>query len=173
LSKADAAPFVVDLALAFGSPLIDEREHGLLPRPSPILFLARSAALPAIGGVVLLGMLLVWRARSEFPPRLETDRHASPTLDAYIGSVASLYRSTREHAEVLRSYQEFALSQLRRLLKLPPDTSREQLQDRLLSSRGLTAEDLELILKEPTCSRRSELLKITSRIDEILERAAR
>ena len=35
LREADAAPFVVDLALAFGPPLIDEREHGILPRPLP------------------------------------------------------------------------------------------------------------------------------------------
>jgi len=173
LRKADAAPFVVDLALAFGPPLIDEREHGLLPRPLPIAFLSRSAAMPAIGGVVLLGALLIWRARAESPPRLEPDQPAPPTLNAYIGSVANLYRGTRDHIEVLRAYQEFALSQLRRSLRLPPDASREQLENRLRSPGGVTSEDLETLLNEPACSKRSELLRATSRIDKILERSAR
>jgi hypothetical protein len=173
LREADAAPFVVDLALAFGSPLIDEREHGLLPRPLPIPFLARSAAMPAIGGVVLLGALLIWRARAETPPRLEPDQPAPPTLDAYIGSVANLYRGTRDHIEVLRAYQEFALSQLRRSLRLPPDASREHLQNRLRSFGGVNPGDLESLLNEPACSRRSELLRATSQIDQILERLVR
>jgi hypothetical protein len=173
LRKADAATFVVDLALAFGSPLIDEREHGLLPRPLPIVFLVRSAAMPAFGGVVLLGALLIWRARAESPPRLEPDQPAPPTLDAYIGSVANLYRGTRDHIEVLRAYQEFALSQLRRSLRLPPAASREQLENRLRLSSGVTSEDLETLLNEPACSKRSELLRATSQIDQILERSAR
>jgi len=173
LRKADAATFVADLALAFGSPLIDEREHGLLPRPLPIAFLVHSAAMPAFGGVVLLGALLIWRARAESPPRLEPDQPEPPTLDAYIGSVANLYRGTRDHIEVLRAYQEFALSQLRRSLRLPPDASREQLENRLRSPGGVTSEDLETLLNEPACSRRSELLKATSQIDQILERSAR
>jgi hypothetical protein len=173
LRKADAATFVVDLALAFGSPLIDEREHGLLPRPLPIVFLVRSAAMPAFGGVVLLGALLIWRARAESPPRLEPDQPEPPTLDAYIGSVANLYRGTRDHIEVLRAYQEFALSQLRRSLRLPPAASREQLENRLRLSSGVTSEDLETLLNEPACSKRSELLRATSQIDQILERSAR
>lgn len=173
LREADAALFIVDLALAFGSPLIDEREHGILPRPLPISFLAGSAAMPAIGGVVLLGALLVWRARAQLPPSLELDQPAPPTLDAYISSVATLYRGTRDHIEVLRTYQEFALSQLRRSLKLPSDISREQIQNRLRSSGGLSSEDLARLLDEPVCSRRSDLLRATSQIDQILERSAR
>jgi hypothetical protein len=173
LRTADAAPFVVDLALALGSPRVDEREHGLLPRPSPIRFLLTSAALPSIAGVTLLGMLLVWRARSDPPLLLEPDLPAPPTLDTYIGSVAGLYRSTRDHGEVLRSYQEFALSQLRRLQRLPPDASLDQIQTRLLTSRGLSAADLGVVLDSPACSKRSELLAATARIDALLERVSR
>jgi hypothetical protein len=129
--------------------------------------------MPAFGGVVLLGALLIWRARAESPPRLEPDQPEPPTLDAYIGSVANLYRGTRDHIEVLRAYQEFALSQLRRSLRLPPAASREQLENRLRLSGGVTSEDLETLLNEPACSKRSELLRATSQIDQILERSAR
>jgi len=173
LREADAAPFIVDLALGFGPPLIDEREHGLLPRPPPIRFLARSAAMPAIGGVVLLGALLVWRSRADLPSRLAPDQLAPPTLDAFLGSVANLYRGTRDYVEVLRAYQGFALRQLRRSLRLPPDASLEQLQNCLRSSRGVTSEDLEPLLTQPVCAKQSELLIATSKIDRILERSMR
>ena len=173
LRTADAAPFVVDLALALGSPRVDEREHGLLPRPSTIRFLVTSAALPSIAGVTLLGLLWVWRARSDPALLLEPDLPAPPTLDTYIGSVAGLYRSTRDHGEVLRSYQEFALSQLRRHHRLPPDASLDQIQSRLLRSQGLSAADLGVVLDPPACSKRSELLAATARIDALLERASR
>jgi hypothetical protein len=173
LRTADAAPFVVDLALALGSPRVDEREHGLLPRPSTIRFLVTSAALPSIAGVTLLGLLWVWRARSDPALLLEPDLPAPPTLDTYIGSVAGLYRSTRDHGEVLRSYQEFALSQLRRLQRLPPDASLDQIQSRLLRSQRLSAADLAVVLDPPACSKRSELLAATARIDALLERVSR
>jgi hypothetical protein len=173
LDQDDAAPLVVDLALAFGKPRIDEREHGLLPRPSPLVFLAGSTAAPSFLGILVVGFVLVWRGRSTPPFVLEPDQPAPPTLDDYVSSVANLYRRTRDHAEVLRSYQEFALSQLRRSLRIAPDAPRGLLERRLRQIGELSDDDLGLLFGEPVCRNRSQLMDATSRIDALLQRTAR
>ena len=173
LDQADAAPFAVDLALAFGQPLLDEREHGLLPAPSPIPYLLQSVAFPAFALAVLLACVALWRGRAELPPTLEPDTAEPPTLEVFVDSIATLYASTRDHAEVLRCYQEFALSQLRRLFHLPPDTTAQRACDRLRSSRGLSSDDVATLLESPACRKRSELLIAVGRLDAILATAAR
>jgi len=173
LREADAAPFIVDLAIALGVPWIDEREHGLLPRPSPIAYLVRSDALPAIVGVLVLAALWVWGARAELPPRLEPSEPMVPTLDAYVASVARLYRATRDHVAVLRAYQEFAVNQLRRSSRSPSDAQPQQIADRLRASGRLAPEQLARLFEGSACSKRSELLRATGEIDRIVEVALR
>jgi hypothetical protein len=173
LDRADAAPLSTDLVLAFGHPLLDEREHGLLPSPSPIPYLLQSAALPAFAIAGLLAWISLWGARAEPAPTLEPYDVEPPSLEAFVDSIATLYASTRDHPEVLRSYQEFALSQLRRHFLLPPDTAPRVVCERLRASRGLRDGDLAELLETQPCRGRADQIAAIERLDAILARAAK
>jgi len=173
LDHGDAAPFAVDLAVALGPPFIDEREHGLLPTPDPFRHLLGSAAAPAFAGAALLAAVALWWGRALLPPTLEPDAPPPPSLEAFVSSTAILYAATRDHGAVLRSYQEFALSQIRRAFLLPADVPARRVCDRLLASRDLTDADVEPLVAPTECRRASELHERVARIDDLLARVAR
>lgn len=172
LDHADAALFAVDLALSLGPPLLDEREHGLLPSPHPIPYLLGSAALPAFAGAALLAGVALWWGRALLPPTLEPDVPPAPTLEAFVSSVAALYAGTRDHTALLRSYQEFAVSQLRRVFRLPPDVPEGRVCERALAARALSEDALRPLLDRRPCRGASELARKTRSIDALLARVA-
>lgn len=173
LDHGDAAPFAADLAVALGPPFIDEREHGLLPTPDPFRHLLTSAAAPAFAGAALLAAVALWWGRALLPPTIEPDAPPPPSLEAFVSSTAVLYAATRDHGAVLRSYQEFALSQIRRAFLMPADVPARRVCERVLASRDLTDADVEPLVASTECRRASELHDRVARLDDLLARVAR
>jgi len=131
LDQLDSAPLVVDVALAYGAPRFDEREHGFLPETSAFRYIASSAAWPVYAGLALLGLLYAWRGNALPPRRVQEFDPATPTLDTYVTSMAALYAGTRDHARVFERYRELTASRIRRHLGLPQEVSRLALADRI------------------------------------------
>jgi hypothetical protein len=129
--------------------------------------------LPAFAIAGLLAGISLWGARAEPAPTLEPNDVEPPSLEAFVDSIATLYASTRDHPEVLRSYQEFALSQLRRHFLLPPDTAPRVVCERLRASRGLRDGDLAELLETQPCRGRADQIAAIERLDAILARAAK
>jgi hypothetical protein len=172
LDHWDASLFVVDLARALGPPLIDEREHGLLPAPSAIPYLLESSALPALAGTLLLALLAVWWGRATPASGIEQDVAPPPSLEGFVASIATLYAGTRDHQEALRAYQEFALSQLRRAYRLAPDASTESVCERALASKDLADADLAPLREPAPIKGSAALLAEVARIDALVAKLA-
>jgi hypothetical protein len=116
LDEHDNAALLVDLALALGPPVFDERCHGLFPERSPWRALgAGFVALVALSFATLtLGALLYarrWPVRRARPLAPEP-----PSLELFVGSLAGLYRARgqREPAAVFRAYRAGLLRRLGR-----------------------------------------------------------
>ena len=125
LARMDSAPFVFDWVRDYGSPWIDEHAHGVVPEAGTFRYLARSPAWATGLGLLVLGVLVVWRGNA-WPTRVvqEFDPDA-PTLAAYVDSVARLYSGTRDHARVFERYRAVCLDRIRRALGLAPGTGVE------------------------------------------------
>ena len=173
LDHSSAAPLAVDVAIALGGPSFDEREHGILPTENPFLYLAKSAALPLFLGAVILAVLLIWSVAAIPQASLAEIEDESPTLEAFIDSLSTLYASTRDHGRVLARYQEFTLSQLRRVLRLPPETSFHEVQLRFTRRYGITAEQLLALTESDPCRGRAALRERAAKLDALVEEAAR
>jgi len=118
LSNAENAPFLVDLARAYGPAVFDERCHGFTEDSSPI------AALGA-GFVGLLGLALflltvssLLSARRWPLPTLVDGSAPPPTLEVFVSSLASLYRARgrRQPGAVFRAYRAGFMRRLQRVL---------------------------------------------------------
>jgi len=172
LDQEDAAPFAVDIALARGPVRFDEREHGILPTPNPVLYLARSAALPVFLGALGVALLLVWHGRA-LPERTLTPVEAEPpTLAAFVDSLSTLYAGTRDHDRVLERYREFTVSQLRRVLHLQPDAPFRDVHTRLVVSRGIAPERLALLSEREPCAGRQALEERVAELDALVREVA-
>jgi len=147
LGIRDASLFVTDVAYAFGAPAFDERQHGLLPRRSAFAYLATSAALPALLGVVGVAALLAWSGAAMPRPRLHEPEGEPPTLEVFVDSLATLYARTSDRASLLDRYREFTMNQLKRTLQLPPETSRKTLLERLETANGVNRERLRRLFE--------------------------
>ncbi len=167
IGEGDAALLAVDLAVGLGAPFIDEREHGILPSPDAIPYLLSSAAAPAFIGAAILVLAAIWRERAQIAPRLQPDSALPPTMEEFVASIATLYSGTRDYPEVLRCYQEFIVSQIRRSLLMPSDMPERQVFARVRSLRSLTEEDLLPLEEMPTCRRASELHEKVARLDAL------
>ena len=135
LDQGDAAVFAIDLARAYGVPRIDERNHGMHREHGAIRYLVRSAALPALAGIVVLGLLVVWHGNL-WPTRVAAaGRAPAPTLDAFVDSLAQLYARTGDYQRVAERYRQLTAARLRRHFGLPVETPLATLLDRLRASR--------------------------------------
>lgn len=169
LDAGDAAPFAVDLVQRFGAPRFDEREHGLLPARSSLRYLAGSAALPALLGVVALTGLFAFAGHALPRRRLEEEPEAAPTLESFVTSLGSLYARSRDHAAVLARYRELTEGRLRRGLQLPWETTRERLVAALVR-RGVPAARVRALLAEEIAvGSRAELLVRARELDALVQ----
>jgi hypothetical protein len=125
LGRMDSAPFVFDWVRDYGPPWIDEHAHGVVPEAGTFRYLARSPAWATGLGLLVLGALVVWRGNA-WPTRVVQEFDPdSPTLAAYVDSVARLYSGTRDHARVFERYRAVCLDRIRRALGLAPGTGVE------------------------------------------------
>lgn len=104
LDGGDAAVLAADFVRAYGTPRIDERSHGLHRQRNPLPYLAGSAALPVLLGIVLFGALVVWHARL-LPPALEAPPPTAPVLRTFVDSLATLYGASGDYGRIAARYQ--------------------------------------------------------------------
>jgi hypothetical protein len=171
LDRVDAGPLAIDLVRAFGAPLFDERDHGLGIEENPVRYLARSRALPVFAGLAVLGLLFVWRGTALSFGADDSSEEGTPSLDAFVDSLARLYARTGDHARVLECYRGLTVARLRRLFGLGPDTPLEALVERLRRQGRVSREDLETLMDRSTCRSEAALREAARRLDAIVEEA--
>jgi uncharacterized protein DUF4350 len=170
LDRGDAAPLTLDLALALGPPLFDERSHGIVPSRSTLGYLARSPALLCFAGLALLGLCFAWYGAAE-PPRAVADLDPSaPTLESYVQSLAGFYAATGDHVRVLERYRELTARRLRRHFGLREGAP---LTERLARRRGLSREGLAQLASHAPVASAAELASAAAQLDRLVEEAAR
>jgi hypothetical protein len=174
LDKGDAAVFAMDLVRAYGVPRIDERSHGMHRERGAVRYLVRSPAVPALLGIVALGVLVVWNGN------LWPARHAAasavpaPALDAFVDSLAHLYARTGDVARVAERYRQFTAARLRRHFGLPADTPLPALLDRLRASRrGAPATGLAALAAPPAVHSAGALAAAVRTLDALVEEVTR
>jgi hypothetical protein len=173
LARADSAPFVFDWIETFGEAWIDEHAHGVVPESGTFRYLATSPAWASGLGLFVLAGLVIWRGQawplrqvSEFDPE-------TPTLAAYVDSVARLYSASRDHGHVFRRYRAVCLDRIRRALGLGPGTEVEIVLASLRSrsknwsvhgDSGLS----QLLTEDFPIPSASDLARHAARLDELV-----
>jgi len=167
LDRADAAPLAMDLARAYGAPLLDERAHGLRAEDSAFAYLARSPAWPLFAGLAVLALLVGWRG-SAVPPLVARAAPApAPTLEAFVDSLATLYARTRDHARVLSRYRELTADRLRRAAGLPPETPLAAIAERLRRDARVDPAALRVLLDGAPVRSEADLRRAARALDEL------
>ena len=109
----------------FGAPWIDEHAHGVVAETGTFRYLMTSPAWASCLGLVVLGLLFVWRGQA-WPTRVVSEADSdAPTLGKFVDSVAHLYGQSRDYQAVFERYREVCLARVRRALGLSPGTSSE------------------------------------------------
>jgi hypothetical protein len=173
LGHVDSAPFVFDWIRDHGHPWIDEHAHGVVPETGTFRYLAQSPAWAAGLGLLVMGVLVVWRGHA-WPTRTVSEFDPdSPTLSTFVDSVARLYSRTRDHAQVFDRYRLLCLDRIRRALGLAPGTGVEVILASLRARAG-NGPQLEevglrhLLIKQPSISSASDLARNVARLDELV-----
>ena len=106
LDGADHANLAVDLARAFGTPIFDERCHGLLPERSLSSALGRRRLLLLAFGLGLCLLLALWHLRSVPASSIARLPGLDPGLESFVDSLALLYsrKAPRDAGAVYRAY---------------------------------------------------------------------
>ena len=174
LDKGDAAVLAVDLVRAYGVPHIDERNHGMHREHGAVRYLLRSAAVPALLGIVFLGLLVVWHGNL-WPARVAAaSRPPAPTLDAFVDSLAQLYARTGDYQRVAERYRQLTAARLRRHFGLPAETPLPTLLDRLRASRSAAPAQSLAPLAAPAAVASAETLAAAVRaLDALVEDVTR
>jgi len=173
LDRADAALLAMDLVRAYGTPLIDEHEHGFGAAASDSLYLLRSPALATFAGLALLGLTFAWWGAA-LPPRVAAAHGAAaPTLESYVDSLATLYARAPDVAAAAAQYRDLTLAQIRRRLGLAPDTPARAVVERLQRHRRLDAADAARLLEAPEVASPDELSRLAHSLDDIERKATR
>jgi len=174
LDKGDAAVFTMDLVRAFGVPHIDERNHGMHLERGALRYLLHSAAVPALLGILLLGLVTVWHGNL-WPARTAvTGATPAPTLDAFVDSLAQLYARTGDYARVAERYRQLTAARLRRHFGLPVETPLETLLDRLRASRrSAPAPNLAALATPPAVASAEALGASVRALDTLVEDVTR
>jgi hypothetical protein len=124
-------------------------------------------------GFVVLGGLMIWRGHAWPERRVAEVDPESPTLSAFVDSVARLYSRSRDHDRIFERYRALCLERIRRAIGLAPDTSAEvvaaSLQARAGSWPELQATGLrDLLARRAPISSEAELLRAAGRLDDLV-----
>jgi hypothetical protein len=170
IAVGDAALVTVDLVRRYGAPLLDENAHGFRPSQDVFTYLAGSPARSVFAGLCLLGILVLWRGSLVPGQALETSEPPAPALDSYVDSLAGWYSRTSDFGRVAARYREYALSRLRRHLRLPPEVSLEAVAERLGTNPRIAAAS-SAALSVPTARSREELYAVADKLDAVVRAA--
>ncbi len=159
---------------AFGVPRIDERNHGMHRERDAVRYLLRSAAVPALLGVLLLGLVTVWHGNL-WPARTAASGGTpAPTLDAFVDSLAQLYARTGDYARVAERYRMLTAARLRRHFGLPAETPLQTLLDRLRASRRTApTQNLAPLAAPPAVASAETLHAAVRALDALVEDVTR
>lgn len=171
LDRADSALLAIDLVRAYGTPCIDEHEHGFTATRGAIAYLAGSPALAFFAGLGLLALAVAWAGAAEPPRRVREADPSAPTLESFVDSLAQLYAETGDHARVFERCREVAARSLRRHFGMPPEASLESLLERLGRRRRLPAEGLALLARGAVVRRAADLDRAVAALDHLVEEA--
>ncbi len=171
LDRADSALLAFDLVRRYGTPWIDEHEHGITTPRSAVSYLVRSPALAFFVGLALLVLTIAWRGAADPPRRVAERDPGAPTLESYVDSLAGLYAATGDHPRVLERSREVAARRLRRGFGMPPDTPMERLLERLARRRRLAREGLSVFAEGANVRTATELERAIVVLDRFVEEA--
>ena len=166
LDQADASLLANDLLMAYGVPWFDERDHGLRPTPGALAYLMRSSAMPFFMAVTLLAVLFAWSSTAVPARSLPDAELDSPTLGAFVGSLAGLYAGTGDHVRVFERYRELSEARIRRALHLPVTTTRAQLHERIRAAGAAGAKVIRLLGDAAPVRGRAELQQRVEALDQ-------
>ena len=173
LGHVDSAPFVFDWVRDEGRPWIDEHAHGVVPENGTFRYLAGSPAWAAGLGLLVLGLLVVWRGNA-WPTRSVAEFDPdSPTLSTFVDSVARLYSGSHDYAQVFDRYRLLSLDRIRRAQGLPPGTEVEvilaSLRARVENWPPLEEAGLRhLLIRQASISSASDLARNIARLDDLV-----
>jgi hypothetical protein len=173
LDHADNALLAIDLVKAYGVPLIDEREHGLRGIDNPLAYLVRSPAALLLLGMLLLGSMYAWAGQLVPPRQLDEVDSAPPTLAAFIDSLASLYRMSRDHGRVAQAYRDYTLARLRRHFGFAHDVSDDAVLQRLRARYPLAAQDWSCLRNPAPARDEVDLRRSAEALDRLAEEVMR
>ena len=171
LDRADSALLAVDLVRAYGTPLVDEHEHGFTTARGALAYLARSPASAFFVGLALLALAVAWAGAAEPPRRVREADPDAPTLESFVDSLARLYTATGDHGRAFERYREVAARRLRRHFGMPPDASLQSVLERLARRRRLPGEGLELLAGGGEVRRAADLDRAVAALDRLVEQA--
>jgi hypothetical protein len=169
LDRADSALLAFDLVRRYGTPWIDEHEHGFTTPRGAVSYLVRSPALAFFVGLGLLALAIAWRGAADPPRRVPDADPAAPTLESFVDSLARLYAATGDHARVLERSREVAARRLRRGLGLSPDTPMERLLERLARRRRPPHQGLSILTGGARVRNATELERAIVALDRFVE----
>jgi hypothetical protein len=173
LAHVDSAPFVFGWVEQYGRPWIDEHLHGVVPEAGTFRYLASSPARAAGLGLLLIGVLVVWRGHA-WPTRAVSEYDPdAPTLAAFVDSVERLYSGTRDHGRVFERYRAVCLDRIRRALGLAPGSGVEiiltSLRTRASNWPQLRDSGLRhLLTKRLPISSAEDLARNAARLDDLV-----
>ena len=138
LDRADHVLLAIDLARAYGSPLFDERCHGMQPEVSLASALGWARAWLLAAGLGLCALLALWHLRSVPASTLARAPALDPGLAGFVDSLAVLYarKAPRDAAAVYRAYLHGVRFRLRQQLYGARGGSDELLAHRLQRELG-------------------------------------
>lgn len=166
LDRADAAPLAGDFVRRYGAPLLDERQHGLRLPDGALRYLLASPARWVFLGLAVLGLLIFWwggALQVAPPPAPETP---APSLAAFVGSLARLYRRSGDIGSVADRYRRLTLARVRRHFGLRPEADPDAILARLENRLPLSAETRSLLSGARTARDPRALRQLVRELDQ-------
>ena len=171
LDAADGPLVAFAWVTAYGTPWLDEKEHGFADQPGTLATLASSPAMPVFAGLAVCGILFAWSGQRWRRREIEEFAADPPTLASYVDSLATLFSRVGDHDEVFERYREYGLAELRRALALEHDAGPDRVVAALRGRAEVDASDLEVLLGTDSVAHERDLEAGARRIDRLIESA--
>jgi hypothetical protein len=141
LGHGDASVLVFDLARALGTPIFDERSHGLAAAISlPGVIITSRAVVPL--GLGLLAALLWLGEQRRWPRRTlaGSPEGPQPSIGAFVDSLGVLYSRANDPQAVFRAYRAGFVRRLGKQFSPRAELTEDRIVERLAGDRTMPAE---------------------------------